>query len=47
MVMTNEEILRIAMEQSALDINCSAEDFLCDHHVIVKSGVREAARKYY
>lgn len=45
--MTNEDILRIAMEQSALDINCSAEDFLCDHHVIVKSGVSKAARKYY
>lgn len=37
--MTNKEILQIAMEQSALDINCNAEDFLCDHPVIVKSGV--------
>lgn len=45
--MTNKEILQIAMEQSALDINCNADDFLCSHHVIVKSGVGERARKYY
>lgn len=35
------------MEQSAIDINCKAADFLCGDHVIVKSGVREGARKYY
>lgn len=45
--MTNKDILLIAMEQSALDINCNASDFLCDNHVIVKSGVRKVARKYY
>lgn len=45
--MTNKEILQIAMEQSALDLNCKAEDFLHDRHVIVKSGVGAAARKYY
>lgn len=45
--MINKEILQIAMEQSALDINCNADDFLCSHHVIVKSGVGERARKYY
>lgn len=45
--MTNEEILLAAMKQSALDINCNAEDFLCGHPVIVKSGVGAAARKYY
>lgn len=45
--MTNREILQIAMRQSALDINCSAEDFLCDHPVVVKSGVGPDARKYY
>ncbi|MDE7285403.1 MAG: GNAT family N-acetyltransferase [Lachnospiraceae bacterium] len=45
--MTNKEILRIAMEQSALDINCKASDFLCDNHVIVKSGLGAGARKYY
>lgn len=46
-MMTNEEILQIAMEQSARDINCKAEDFLCERHVIVKSGVGPEARKYY
>lgn len=45
--MTNREILQIAMRQSALDINCNVEDFLCDHPVIVKSGVGPKARKYY
>ena len=45
--MTNKEILRIAMEQSALDINCKASDFLCSNPVIVKSGVGAGARKYY
>lgn len=45
--MTNKEILLAAMKQSALDINCNAEDFLCDHSVIVRSGVGPAARKYY
>ena len=45
--MTNKELLQIAMEQSALDINCNAEDFLCEGPVIVKSGVGPKARKYY
>ncbi|MCI9315242.1 MAG: GNAT family N-acetyltransferase [Lachnospiraceae bacterium] len=45
--MTNEQILQTAMRQSALDINCSAEDFLQSRHVIVKSGVGPDARKYY
>lgn len=45
--MTNQDILQIAMEQSAADINCKASDFLCIDHVIVKSGVGPGARKYY
>jgi len=45
--MTNQEILQIAMEQSATDINCKPSDFLCSNHVIVKSGVGAGARKYY
>ena len=28
MTMTNESILRIALEQSAIDANCRPEDFL-------------------
>lgn len=45
--MTNKEILQIAMEQSAVDINCKVSDFLCNNHVIVKSGLKAGARKYY
>lgn len=45
--MTNREILQMAMRQSARDINCNAEDFLCDHPVIVHSGVGPEARAYY
>lgn len=45
--MTNKDILRIAMEQSAIDINCNASDFLCNEHVIVQSAVGPGARKYY
>ena len=45
--MTNKDVLQIAMEQSALDLNCKASDFLCTDHVIVRSGVGPGARKYY
>lgn len=45
--MTNKEILRIAMEQSAMDINCKPSDFLCKENVIVRSEVSSNARKYY
>lgn len=45
--MTNEEIMRIAMEQSAKDINCTAQDFLSTKNVIVRSSIGEEARRYY
>ena len=45
--MTNREILQIAMEQSAIDINCKADDFLRTEHVIVESKIGPDARKYY
>lgn len=45
--MTNKDILRIALEQSARDINCDASDFLRSDHVIVRSCVGPEARKYY
>ncbi|PNT94335.1 GNAT family N-acetyltransferase [Clostridium thermosuccinogenes] len=45
--MTNKEILRIAMEQSAMDINCKADDFLKSDHVVVKSVLGPSAKKYY
>lgn len=44
--MTNQEMLRIAMEQSAIDLNCEAADFLAMENRVVLSGVREGARKY-
>ena len=34
--MTNQEILGIAMEQSAADLNCKAEDFLKTEPVVVR-----------
>lgn len=46
-MMTNKDIYQIAMEQSAVDINCKAEDFLCAYPVIVQSGLGTRARKYY
>ena len=33
--MNNRDILRIAMEQSAVDMNCNAEDFQKDKNVLV------------
>ena len=43
---TNKEILHIAMEQSAVDANCRAEDFLRTENVVVTSAARSGARKY-
>lgn len=45
--MTNKEILQIALEQSAMDINCKADDFLKSDHVVVKSELGPSAKKYY
>ncbi len=45
--MTNKDILKIAMEQSALDINCKESDFLCNENVIVSSCLSESAKEYY
>lgn len=44
--MTNEEILAIAMAQSAIDCNCNADDFLKEEKVIVLSEKNGQARKY-
>lgn len=46
MSITNEEILNIAMEQSAIDLNCNKEDFLKESNVIVNSDVNRKARNY-
>lgn len=44
--MTNSEILRIAMEQSARDLSCDASDFEADKNVVVLSRASEGARRY-
>lgn len=44
--MTNKEILEIALEQSAVDCSCSAEDFLQAENRVVLSKPHRNARKY-
>ena len=44
--MTNQEIFTIAMQQSAIDLNCKADDFLQNENKIVISKKNEAARRY-
>ncbi len=46
-IVTNQDILQTALEQSAIDINARPEDFLQSRNVIVESGVGAGARKYY
>lgn len=44
--MTNEEILKIALSQSAIDCNCRAEDFFAEKGKVVRSAADPRARKY-
>lgn len=44
---TNQEILEIAMRQSAIDNNARETDFLEKSNVIVKFQLGPLARKYY
>lgn len=44
--MTNQDILKIAMKQSAIDLNCSADDFLSDKNKVVISEKHPKARVY-
>lgn len=46
MEMTNKSILQIAMQQSAVDANCAAGDFMREENVIVPSVANPGARKY-
>jgi GNAT superfamily N-acetyltransferase len=46
MKLTNEMILQIAMQQSAIDANCNMEDFLREDNVITVSIENTSARKY-
>ena len=45
--MNYKDMLKIAMEQSAKDIGCKAEDFLSDKNVIVPFKMGPDAKKYY
>ena len=45
-MLTNSQILRIAMEQHAIDANCSADDFVSSENVVVISKPHENARRY-
>lgn len=44
--MTNRDILKIALQQSAFDANCDSDDFLQSNAVIVPSVQNEHARRY-
>lgn len=44
--MTNQDLLRIAMQQSAVDLNCHADDFCSAENKIVLSKQNDSARKY-
>ena len=44
--MTNDQIKRIALEQSAIDFGCSAEDFLKEENVVTLSCGHPNARRY-
>lgn len=43
--MTNQEIMKIALQQSAFDCNCASEDFLKTENVITRSIQSNKARK--
>lgn len=44
--MTNKEIMRIALQQSAIDSNCSIDDFRKTENIIVISEKNSDARRY-
>ncbi len=44
---TNKEIIEIAMEQSAVDLNCHADDFLKDNHVVVDYKKNALTKRFY
>lgn len=43
--MTNEDIMRIAMEQSALEANCSPEDFYRSENIVTISTENKGGKK--
>lgn len=44
--MNNQDIMRIAMEQSAYDCNCNAEDFVKRENIVKESVSTDKARRY-
>lgn len=44
--MTNKEILEVAMRQSAIDANCSIDDFCKNENIVVTSTANAGARRY-
>ena len=44
--MTNSDILKIALSQSAIDAGCNPEDFLKQENVVVRSVAHPDARRY-
>lgn len=44
--MTNQDVLKVAMAQSAIDANCRPSDFMRSENVIVPSEKNANARKY-
>ena len=45
-MMTNEDIWKIALQQSAYDLGCEPEDFLKAENVVTISKKHPLARKY-
>lgn len=45
--MTNNDIKRIAMEQSAVDLNCNFEDFMNQENKVVISKKKDGQKKYF
>ena len=45
-MLTNQDVWKIAMQQSAYDCNCAPEDFLKTENVVTISRVNPQARKY-
>ena len=44
--MTNQELLQIALQQSAIDCNCKPEDFLQSENLVTTSRKHPSARAY-
>ena len=44
---TNEEIIKIALEQSAMDTNCRVENFFGNKNMVVPFKLRDKSKVYY